>query len=44
MPAPIAVSIVSHGQLALVASLLSDFDERGLFDIPIVVTLNIPED
>lgn len=39
----IAVSIVSHGQAALVSSLLRDLAGLGRRDLRIVLTLNIPE-
>lgn len=40
----ITVSIVSHGQSALVAGLLADIASLGRRDLRVVVTLNIPED
>lgn len=40
----ITVSIVSHGQAALVERLLGDLAGLGRTDLRVVVTLNIPED
>ncbi len=40
----IAVSIVSHGQAALVAGLLGDLAALGRKDLRVLLTLNIPEE
>lgn len=39
----ISVSIVSHGQAFLVASLLSDIAKKCTLELEVVLTLNIPE-
>ncbi|RTL22464.1 MAG: glycosyltransferase family 2 protein [Burkholderiales bacterium] len=40
----ISLSIVSHGQSALIAPLLEDLRRLALPDIEVVITVNIPED
>lgn len=40
----ISISIVSHGQAALVCHLLDDLFKLGLCDIEVLITINIPED
>jgi GT2 family glycosyltransferase len=41
---PIALSVVSHGQLPLVCNLLRDLQRLKKFEQPIILTINIPED
>ena len=43
MPTPISVSVVSHGQAALVAQLLGDFSSLRISGIELILTLNIEE-
>jgi hypothetical protein len=42
-PAKISVSVVSHGQGALVGNLLVDLHERCTVDVEVLLTVNIPE-
>lgn len=40
----LTLSIVSHGQAALIAPLLGDLHRLALADIELIITVNIPED
>jgi N-acetylglucosaminyl-diphospho-decaprenol L-rhamnosyltransferase len=40
----ITLSIVSHGQASLIASLLADLAKQPLYNFEVILTINIPED
>ena len=44
MPVALTLSIVSHGQAALIQSLLDDLTGLALSGIEVIITINIPED
>jgi N-acetylglucosaminyl-diphospho-decaprenol L-rhamnosyltransferase len=43
-PKLVTLSVVSHGQSALMSQLLSDLEKLPIYDFELIVTLNLPED